>query len=133
VKDKQQVLIVDDDDMIGQLMAQIVQLHGHEARTVRRPEDALAALRETAPFALVVSDVRMPVMDGPTMIATAAALRAPLRVLFVSGHSLDALRRQHIDGVVHACLEKPFSLNGFGEQVDALLQHAPPASRGATA
>jgi len=57
------VLVVDDEPCIGEVLARTVETMGHEWEISSSGEDALAAVRRRL-FALVLSDIRMPGMDG---------------------------------------------------------------------
>lgn len=60
------VLVVDDDDDIGESLAEILRASGHEVRTARNGKEGLARVAERLP-SLVILDVEMPVLTGPDM------------------------------------------------------------------
>jgi DNA-binding NtrC family response regulator len=61
------ILLVEDDDDIRCLLADILTLRGHEVRTGRNGVEGLQRLDEAFPQ-IVVSDVDMPKLDGPNMV-----------------------------------------------------------------
>ena len=61
------ILLIDDDDDMREILTDLLELHGHEIRTGRNGADGLRALDDEFPQ-LVISDVEMPVLDGPAMI-----------------------------------------------------------------
>ena len=65
-------------------------------------------------FALLISDVVMPEMDGPTMVREARSTRPNLPVLFMSGYAEEQLRKS-IDLDKVAFLPKPFSVQELAE------------------
>ena len=67
------VLIVDDDIDLGQFIADIARDDGFEAESISSPLEAIGRLEERA-FDLVVTDVRMPGMDGVELIGRIKAL-----------------------------------------------------------
>lgn len=66
---------------------------------------------------LVVSDVVMPEMDGPTLLRELRSRRPDLKVIFVSGYAEDAFRKNLPDGEQFAFLPKPFTLKQLVEAV----------------
>jgi len=68
---------------------------------------------------LLMTDVLMPGMSGNELAEVLRASDAGLKVLFLSGHSVDTLAR---DGPVHtAFLQKPFTLNALSEKLMEVL------------
>lgn len=61
------VLIVDDHEDTARLLARLLELNGHEARTVSDARRAMAALEQLKPD-VVVLDVMMPDIDGPSLL-----------------------------------------------------------------
>jgi CheY-like chemotaxis protein len=112
------VLIVDDEPMIRFVVAEEIESAG--AETVEA-EDGLAAL-ELIEQGLVpdvlVTDVRMPRMDGWTLAERARALHPGLPVLYVTGYS-DVTARPVAGGQV---VSKPFRPGALSSTVDALVQ-----------
>ena len=72
-------------------------------------------------FDLVLSDVVMPVMDGPAMARAIRAVRPDLPVLFMSGYAEEHLRHE-IDIPNMFFLPKPFSVQQIVEAVEAVLR-----------
>lgn len=104
------VLVVDDEAEIVALMRDILEGAGYDVATAESGEVALALL-ETARFDAIVSDLRMPDMDGATFWREVEQRYPPLarRMLFVTGDTLspgarEFLRQAHCKG-----LDKPFS------------------------
>jgi len=87
-------------------------------------EDAMALLNEGADHIdVLVSDVVMPGMDGPTFAAKARQLRPDLRVVFISGYAEDSFRRNLSDDDF-LFLSKPFSLNELTATVKLAMSTA---------
>jgi two-component system cell cycle sensor histidine kinase/response regulator CckA len=73
-----------------------------------------------AEFDLIVSDVVMPAMDGPSMIREVRKLRPAMPVLFMSGYAEEQLRKElDLDNV--AFLPKPFSVQQISDKVGVVL------------
>jgi CheY-like chemotaxis protein len=88
------LIIVDDNSDAGTSLAMLLQLLGYDVFVVQSGHDALAALDEFMPDAMIL-DLAMPGMSGVELArrirATAAWARLPL--IAVSGHSMDEYRR----------------------------------------
>ena len=70
---------------------------------------------------LLVSDVVMPVMDGPTLVRHARESRPKLPILFMSGYAEEQLRKElDLDNVEF--LPKPFSVQQISDKVGAVLR-----------
>lgn len=112
---KQTVLLVDDDAMLRDLLARALADEGFAVLTAENGEQALAiASAMDGQLGLVVTDIRMPVMDGPELAARLASLKAPPLVLFISGFTAE----RNIPGPL---LAKPFRPSAFLEQVARML------------
>lgn len=73
---------------------------------------------------VLVSDVVMPGMDGPTFAEKARKLRPGLRVIFISGYAEDSFR-QSVVGSDFMFLPKPFSLNDLTAWVKMAMEAQP--------
>jgi two-component system cell cycle sensor histidine kinase/response regulator CckA len=118
------ILLVEDEDMVRSVAERALARQGYQVATAANGEEALELLaaveRGGEGFDLLVSDVMMPMMDGPTMVAEARRRFPDLPVLFMSGYAEEQLRRS-IDLPDVAFLAKPFSVQQLAEAArDAL-------------
>src|SRR3546814_12754838 len=90
---------------------------------------SLARIEAGEPFDLVVSDVVMPAMDGPTMVRAIRALRPDLPVLFMSGYAEEHLR-QDIDIPDMHFIAKPVRVQVIGDAVTRVLRASGEIGRG---
>ncbi len=89
--------------------------------TANNGEEALERLAQDGePIALVISDVVMPLMDGPTMVREARKTHPDVPILFMSGYAEEQLRKS-IDIANVAFLPKPFSVQELAEAVRRVL------------
>lgn len=86
------VLVVDDDAMVRFIVATELEDAGASIAEAPDGATALAALGGGAPFDLLVTDIRMPGIDGWRLAERARELRPSLPVLYVTGWSDDAAR-----------------------------------------
>ena len=84
--------------------------------------DALSvAEKAVEPIDLIVSDVIMPEMDGPTMLTELRRRGLTAKVIFVSGYADDAFARNLPEGQEFVFLPKPFSLKQLIETVKGVM------------
>ncbi len=104
------VLVVDDEPELADLMRAMLEGAGLEVATAESGAVALELLRE-ARFDAVVSDLRMPDMDGPTLWRAVCAQEPALgqRMLFVSGDTLSDTAQQWLQAQRLPSLDKPFT------------------------
>ena len=112
------VLIVEDEDMVRSVaVRQLVRLGYRvlEAGNGFEAIDVIAA--EKGAVDLVISDVVMPEMDGPTFLKAVRPANPDLKFIFVSGHTNDAFRETIGQDETFAFLQKPFSLPQLAQKV----------------
>ena len=112
------VLLIEDEAPVRAFAARALKMRGYEVLEAASAEEALDLLEDPAlEVDVLVSDVVMPGMDGPTCVRKAREKRPTVRVLFVSGYAEDSLRRSMagLDNCVF--LAKPFSLNELTAKV----------------
>ncbi|WP_298810056.1 response regulator [uncultured Sphingomonas sp.] len=114
------ILLVEDEDMVRAIAERALTRQGYTVLAADHGEAALELLDTADRPNLIVSDVMMPVMDGPTL-ARAVRQRYPdIPILFMSGYAEEQLRRS-IDLDHVAFLPKPFSVQQLAEAArDAL-------------
>ena len=108
------VLLVEDEPMVRSVAERALTRHGYSVITADNGEDALEILGRNEPVDLLISDVVMPGMDGPTMVREARATRPELKILFMSGYAEEQLRKS-IDIENVNFLPKPFSVIELAE------------------
>jgi two-component system cell cycle sensor histidine kinase/response regulator CckA len=106
--------------MVRTVAERALTRHGYKVLTAHNGEDALEVLSRGETVDLLVSDVVMPLMDGPTMVREARKEFPDLPILFMSGYAEEQLRKSiDIDNV--AFLPKPFSVQELAEAVRTAL------------
>jgi two-component system cell cycle sensor histidine kinase/response regulator CckA len=103
------ILLVEDEAMVRAVAERALSRQGYEVLTAAHGEEALELLGEITHVDLLISDVVMPTMDGPTLVRAARERYPDLPVLFMSGYAEEQLR-QSIDIAHVAFLPKPFSV-----------------------
>lgn len=116
------VLLVDDEDSVRSVAARALRRQGYQVIEASSAEQGLRMLGQpTSRIDLVVSDVAMPEMSGPEMVALARARNPALRVLFISGYEREMLPHDPLTGNRDGFLAKPFSLKQLVGKVTGML------------
>lgn len=83
--DRPKILVVDDDSEVRDITAELVRSLGYRTVTAASAYEALALLREDDDIAVLLSDVRMPGMDGEKLAVAAQAIRPDVQIVLTSG------------------------------------------------
>jgi len=119
------ILVADDEEAIRSLLARALKQDGHEVMTARDGADALELLaRENGAFELLLTDIRMPVMDGIALALAAARDHPAVTILLMTGYADQRERAHGLDALIHDVLTKPFSLADMRSAVDGALAAA---------
>jgi CheY-like chemotaxis protein len=119
--EKATVLIVDDEPELREIFSLWLHREGYTVMTAADGAEALALLASNTVDALI-SDIRMPVMDGLTLLRSVFAMRRVLpSILFVSGFSDVDAREMYALGV-EAMITKPLTRTDLLRALEASLQ-----------
>lgn len=121
---RQTILVVDDDPDILRLMSMRLRAAGYETIAVGNGEAALAHIALNNP-GLVISDLRMPGMDGMTLFKAIQATRPQLPVIIVTAHGSEAEALNAIQRGVYAFMTKPFDHKHLLQQIESALRKFP--------
>src|SRR5215475_4014699 len=116
------ILVADDEEAIRSLLARALKQDGHEVMTARDGADALELLaRENGAFELLLTDIRMPVMDGIALALAAARDHPAVTILLMTGYADQRERASGLDALIHDVLAKPFTLATMRDAVNGAL------------
>jgi two-component system, cell cycle sensor histidine kinase and response regulator CckA len=106
------ILLVEDEEGLRALNARGLRSRGYSVVEASNGVEAMEALdQEGGAVDLVVSDVVMPEMDGPTLLKVMRARNPDIRVIFVSGYAEDAFEKSLPENEQFSFLPKPFTLS----------------------
>jgi two-component system cell cycle sensor histidine kinase/response regulator CckA len=112
------ILLVEDEDGLRSLNARGLRSRGYSVIEAANGIEAMEALEEKdGAVDLVVSDVVMPEMDGPTMLREMRKRNPDLKIIFVSGYAEEAFDKSLPENEQFAFLPKPFALAALVEKV----------------
>ncbi|MGE4429296.1 MAG: ATP-binding protein [Sphingobium sp.] len=117
------ILVVEDDPrVLAQTRSALTEL-GHVVTCCDHPAKAEAALRETRGVQLIVSDVLMPDMTGPEMIASLPSIHRSIPVIFVTGYAGEITDNSMFEG--HLLLRKPYTLKALQAVLETAASRLP--------
>lgn len=111
------ILVADDEDSVRSFVARALELDGHEVQVA--PDGGAAmeiALQQE--FDLLLTDIRMPVMDGIALALNITAKRPNLKVLLMTGYATEKQRAHNLDRLIAGIISKPFTI----DQISALVK-----------
>lgn len=105
------ILIVDDEPEIALMLAEALEPDGHRIDIAGNGMDALERIGAGNSYDVVVSDLRMPELDGPNLHRRVAAKWPDLarRFIFITGDTLSVSVKGFLSGAALPVLEKPFT------------------------
>ena len=116
------VLVVDDEEALREVTKRILTRNGYTVVTASSGAQAIEiAASHVGPIDLVLTDVIMPVMQGPAVANEMRKLRPGIRVLFMSGHAQPVLEAEAVLGTEFLLVEKPFDQATLLENVRKVL------------
>ncbi|MCW5714103.1 MAG: PAS domain-containing protein [Bauldia sp.] len=116
------ILLVEDEEAVRAFAARALRSRGYEVEVASTGVEALEVMSQLGgEVDLVVSDVVMPEMDGPTLLRELRKTRPDLKIIFVSGYAEDAFKKNLPEGEIFSFLPKPFSLKQLATAVKETL------------
>src|SRR5690606_9874374 len=114
----ERILLVEDEDSVRSFSARALRTTGYEVFEAASGEEALEVLEdEDHQIDLMISDVVMPEMDGPALLARVRERLPGLKVIFVSGYAEESVRQDIADDQSVEFLPKPYSLDQINSKV----------------
>jgi CheY-like chemotaxis protein len=117
------ILIAEDDAAIAALVARALCQDGHEITLAADGAQALDRLAETqGSFDLLLTDIKMPVMDGIALALATARDHPDIVILLMTGFADQRERAHGLDALIHDVLSKPFSLHDLKLSVRGAIE-----------
>jgi two-component system cell cycle response regulator CpdR len=116
------ILIAEDEEALRGFVARALTQDGHAVTTANDGAEALDLLaRERGAFELLLTDIRMPVMDGIALALAAARDHPKVMILLMTGFADQRERAHGLDALIHDVITKPFSLGTIRAAVNDAL------------
>ena len=119
------ILLVEDEEGLRALNARGLSSRGYTVLEAGNGVEALEVLAEKGHVDIVVSDVVMPEMDGPTLLRELRARDPNVKIIFVSGYAEEAFAKNLPTNEQYAFLAKPFTLKQLVAIVKETLAGTP--------
>src|ERR1700681_2302238 len=105
------ILIAEDDATVRDLVVRALDEDGHDLTIVPDGAGALDELnRKNGAFDLLLTDVKMPVMDGIALALAAGRDHPEIAIMLMTGFADQRERAHGLDALVHDVITKPFSV-----------------------
>ncbi|MCB1155758.1 response regulator, partial [bacterium] len=117
------VLLVEDEDAVRMGGVRALTSRGYTVHEASSGVEALEVFNELeGKVDIVVSDVVMPEMDGPTLLGEVRKIQPDIKFIFVSGYAEDAFAKNLPEDATFGFLPKPFSLKQLAATVKEVLE-----------
>ena len=105
------ILVVDDEEPLRTLVARGLGLDGHSCLTAADGAEALDLLvAEQGRFDLLLTDIRMPLMDGIALALAAKQQFPELTIMLMTGYAEQRERAKSLEAIVAEVMTKPFTI-----------------------
>ena len=105
------LLIVEDDESVRTLAARALERDGHTVTIASDGAQGLEMIqRAGGSYDLVVSDIRMPEMDGIEMATVASRQFPAMKIMLMTGYADQRERAEELNGIILDVVQKPFTL-----------------------
>jgi DNA-binding response OmpR family regulator len=121
------ILLAEDDDNVREFVSRALNHAGHEV--IEAEDGGIASeivVAEEGRFDLLLSDIKMPVMDGIALALSVAASHPKLTIVLMTGFADQRERAHGLDQLIYDVIPKPFTLAQVLEKVDDALKGRPP-------
>jgi two-component system cell cycle sensor histidine kinase/response regulator CckA len=116
------ILLVEDEDAVRMFSARALRDKGYKVLEANSGEEALKIVNSGEKFDLLITDVMMPRMDGPTLNKKLRETIRDLKTIFISGYTEDTFRKDlDKDSEIHF-LQKPFTLKDLARKVKEVIE-----------
>jgi CheY-like chemotaxis protein len=116
------ILIADDEEAVRGLVARALQMDGHATVVAQDGAEALEILTlEAGRFDLLLTDIKMPLMDGIALALASAREFPDLTILLMTGFADQRERASGLNAIIHDVITKPFSVADIRNKVTEAL------------
>jgi len=116
------ILIAEDEETLRALCARALLADGHDVKTACDGTDAIDLLgSENGRFDLLLTDIRMPMMDGIALALSIARDHPDITILLMTGYADQRERAHGLDAIIHDVISKPFTVAALRATVNEAL------------
>jgi two-component system cell cycle response regulator CpdR len=120
------ILLAEDDDNVRRFVARALELSGHEV--IEAEDGGIAAevmAAEVGRFDLLLSDIKMPVMDGIALALNVGAAWPEVTIVLMTGFADQRERAHGLEALIYDVITKPFTLQDLVQKVEDALNRKP--------
>lgn len=118
---KERVLVVDDEEAVREMVGRVIELMGHEVITANNGKQALDLLR-SASFTILVTDIKMPDMDGVELTKVARSEFPDLQIICMTGHAGSYSYTDVVSQGASDYITKPFSIDEMKAKLNRVIR-----------
>ena len=116
------ILVAEDDEPVRALVARALVEDGHDVVTAPDGAAALETLgRENGRFDVLLTDIKMPLMDGIALALATARDHPDITILLMTGYADQRERAHGLDALIHDVITKPLTVAGVRAAVGEAL------------
>jgi two-component system cell cycle sensor histidine kinase/response regulator CckA len=116
------ILLVEDEENIRKLIGRVLSQKGYHVLEAQNAGEALLINEEfQGQIPLLITDVIMPYVSGPKLCRRLRAIRADMKVLFISGYPYKVLQERQLISDQDNFVQKPFDLDKFAQSIRRVL------------
>lgn len=116
------ILVTEDDEAVRSFVKRALELDGHTVDVAEDGAQAVDVIKQAeGAYDLLLSDIKMPVMDGIALALVVARDWPSLRILLMTGFADQRERAHNLEALVHDVVTKPFSLADIRRAVSLAL------------
>lgn len=120
------ILLTEDDESVRAFVKRALEMDGHEVLAAADGAEGLDLLRrEAGRFDLLLTDIKMPVMDGIALALAAARDFPTLRIMLMTGYADQRERASNLEALIIDVVTKPFTLAEIRTRVATALAGEP--------
>ena len=116
-----EILVVDDEPIVGERLKAFVEKDGHKVETFVHPAAALRRLEEKN-FDIVISDIRMGEIDGIQVMEKVFAKSQRIKVIMITGYATLELARESLTKGAFDFIAKPFKLKEIRKTIKKAVE-----------
>lgn len=119
------ILVVDDEEAVRALVARGLSLDGHDCLMAADGAEALEVLiAENGRFDLLLTDIRMPLMDGIALALAAKQEFPDLTIMLMTGYAEQRERAKSLEAIVAEVMTKPFTIADLRATVMRVIERS---------
>ncbi len=119
------ILVVDDEEPLRTLVARGLGMDGHSCLTAADGAEALDILiAEEGRFELLLTDIRMPLMDGIALALAAKQQFPELTIMLMTGYAEQRERAKSLEAIVAEVMTKPFTIAELRSTVMKVIERS---------